>query len=312
MAIPSYEDLMPLVLEYSTEERSVRESVPYFSDLLKLTDEERDQTIPSGTKPLIRSRIEWAITYLVQAGLLERPRRGRYKITAHGLEVLAKDKDQLDLAYLKRIPAFIDFFHRSSDTTTVDKNEAPYRGGQKDREVSVNRLDPEERIGEAYAEIEADLKSQIITRILQNSPAFFEEAVVELLSAMGYGGSGLLTKAIGKPGDGGIDGIIHQDKLGLDVVYIQAKRYAPENKVQRSELQAFIGTLVGESAHKGVFVTTSDFTQGAKDYLRTVNVRVITISGSQLVDLMIEHGIGVKVKQRIDVHRIDEDFFIEE
>lgn len=312
MAIPSYEDLMPLVLEYATEERSVRESVPYFSALLKLSDEEREQTIPSGMKPLIRSRIEWAITYLVQAGLLERPRRGHYKITAAGLEVLAKDKEKLDLAYLKKIPAFVDFFHRSSADTTVGKKEISNRGERQDREVPVSKLDPEERIGEAYAEIEADLKSQIIARILQNSPAFFEETVVDLLSAMGYGGSGLLAKAIGKPGDGGIDGIIYQDKLGLDVVYIQAKRYAPENKVQRPELQAFIGTLVGESAHKGVFVTTSDFTQGAKDYLKTVNVRVITLNGPQLVDLMIEQGIGVKVKQRIDIHRVDEDFFLEE
>lgn len=311
MAIPSYEDLMPLVLEYATKEKSVRESIPYFSDLLKLTDEERAQTIPSGTKPLIRSRIEWAITYLVQAGLLERPRRGHYKITAHGQEVLTKDKDKLDLVYLKKLPAFIDFFHRTSAETVADKKEMT-KEERGDRGLPTSKLDPEERIGEAYSEIEADLKSQIVTRILKNSPAFFEETVVDLLSAMGYGGSGLLTKAVGKPGDGGIDGIIHQDKLGLDVVYIQAKRYAPENKVQRSELQAFIGTLVGESAHKGVFVTTSDFTQGAKDYLKTVNVRVITINGSQLVDLMIEHDIGVKVKQRIDIHRIDEDFFIEE
>jgi restriction system protein len=306
MAIPSYEDLMPLVLEYATQERSVRDSVPYFSDLLNLTDEERAQTIPSGTTLLIRSRIAWAITFLVQAGLLERPRRGHYKITSHGQEVLAKDKDKLDVAYLKKIPAFVSFLNRTSaDAATQDKETST-------RELPVSKLDPEERIGEAYEEIVADLKSQIISRILQNSPSFFEETVVDLLSAMGYGGSGLLTKAVGKPGDGGIDGIIHQDKLGLDVVYIQAKRYAPENKVQRSELQAFIGTLVGESAHKGVFVTTSDFTQGAKDYLRTVNVRVITINGSQLVDLMIEHGIGVKVKQKIDLHRIDEDFFIEE
>jgi restriction system protein len=312
MAIPSYEDLMPLILDYATVERSVRESVPHFSDLLKLTEEERELKIPSGMKPLIRSRIEWAITYLVQAGLVERPRRGHFKITAPGLEVLTKDKDKLDLAYLKKIPAFVDFLRRSSADGLVDKKGAPEREERKDGELPVSKLDPEERIGEAYAEIEADLKSQIITRILQNSPAFFEETVVDLLSEMGYGGSGLLSKAVGKPGDGGIDGIIHQDKLGLDVVYIQAKRYAPENKVQRSELQAFIGTLVGVSAHKGVFVTTSDFTQGAKDYLKTVNVRVITISGSQLVDLMIEHGVGVKVKQRIDIHRIDEDFFIEE
>jgi restriction system protein len=142
MAIPSYEDLMSLVLEYATEERSVRESVPYFSDLLKLTDEEREQTIPSGATPLIRSRIAWAITYLVQAGLLERPRRGHFKITAEGLVVLANDKDKLDVVYLKKIPAFVDFLNRRPTVTESAKQETLDRGERTDRDLPVNKLDP--------------------------------------------------------------------------------------------------------------------------------------------------------------------------
>jgi restriction system protein len=309
MTIPSYEKLMPFVLEYSQDERKINDSSAYFSDLFNLTDEERSILIPSGTKPLIRSRMEWAVTYLVQAGLINRPKRGYYIITEEGKKVLNRDKDKINLAYLKSIPVFREFLSRS--------NEKEESGDKSNNnllvdELPIINLDPEERIGIAYQEIITDLKSQIISRILSNSPRFFEVTVVTLLKAMGYGGSGLISEVIGRPGDGGIDGIIHQDKLGLDVVYIQAKRYAPENKVQRQELQAFIGTLVGVSASKGVFVTTSDFTQGAITYLNTVNVRVVTINGSRLVDLMLEHSIGVKIKQKLELYRIDEDFFLEE
>lgn len=152
----------------------------------------------------------------------------------------------------------------------------------------------------------------MLERILQNSPAFFEHLVVRLLSSLGYGRSDTLAEVMGKVGDGGIDGIIHQDKLGLDVVYVQAKRYAPGNAVGRPELQAFVGTLAGVSAHKGVFVTTSRFSPNALEYLKTVNARVITIDGHRLVDLMIEGGVGVRVRKMFELHRIDEDFFLEE
>lgn len=309
MTIPSYEKLMPFVLEYSQEERKVSESISYFSDLFNLTEEERQTLIPSGTKFVINNRVHWAVTYLVQAALISRPRRGYYIITEEGKKVLNRDKEKINLAYLKSIPVFREFLSRSNEKEeSADKSN----NNLLVDELPIINLDPEERIGTAYQEIITDLKSQIISRILSNSPKFFEITVVTLLKAMGYGGSGLLSEVIGKPGDGGIDGVIHQDKLGLDVVYIQAKRYAPENKVQRQELQAFIGTLVGVSATKGVFVTTSDFTQGAVAYLNTVNVRVVTINGSKLVDLMLEHSIGVKLKQKLELYRIDEDFFLEE
>lgn len=305
MPIPSYEDLLPMVLDLATTEQRMKTAVETISDQLQLTDEERAETIPSGPTTMIYSRVAWAVTYMVQAGLLERPKRGHFEITEYGRSVLAKDRDNLNLAYLKQIPAFIDFTNRKSDGEISTFRSEP-------TETFPGEKSPEEIIGLAYEELEADLKEQVLERILQNSPAFFEELVVRLLSKLGYGRRDTLSEVLGKVGDGGIDGIIHQDKLGLDVVYIQAKRYGPDNAVTRPELQAFVGTLAGVSAHKGVFVTTSRFSPGALEYLKTVNARVITIDGRKLVDLMVESGVGVKIRQVFELHRIDEDFFLEE
>lgn len=305
MSVPSYEDLMPMVLSRATTEQRVRDTVLAVADELQLTEEERNETIPSGSATLISSRVAWAVTYLVQAGLLQRPRRGHFVITDEGRDVLARDLQRLNLAYLKQIPSFIDFVERKGkDRTSGERSLTP--------EVRSGDKSPEELIGSAYEELEADLKEQILERILQNSPSFFENLVVRLLSSLGYGRSDTLAEVMGKVGDGGIDGIIHQDKLGLDVVYVQAKRYAVDNAVTRPELQAFVGTLAGVSAHKGVFVTTSRFSPNALEYLKTVNARVITIDGRRLVDLMIEGGVGVRVRKVFELHRIDEDFFLED
>lgn len=305
MPVPSYEDLMPMVLQLAVTEQRVKHAVDTISDQLKLTPEEREETIPSGQTTLIRSRVAWAVTYLVQAGLLERPSRGHFVITEQGRAVLATDLEKLSLAYLKEIPEFIDFMKRKGSSKSSGDDAPPVA-------VSAGDRSPEEVIGAAYEELEADLKEQVLERILQNSPAFFEQLVVRLLSSLGYGRPDTLAEVMGKVGDGGIDGIIHQDKLGLDVVYIQAKRYAPDNTVNRPELQAFVGTLAGVSAHKGVFVTTSRFSPNALEYLKTVNARVITIDGRQLVDLMIESGVGVRTRKVFELHRVDEDFFLED
>ena len=305
LPVPSYEDLMPMVLELATTEQRIKDAVEIISDQVRLTDAERKETIPSGQTTLISSRVAWAVTYLVQAGLLERPRRGHFVATESGQSVLAADLENLNLAYLKKIPAFVDFMNRKGSKQTTDDKSEPI-------EFQAGDKSPEEIIGSAYEELEADLKEQVLERILQNSPAFFESLVIRLLSNLGYGRSDTLAEVMGKVGDGGIDGIIHQDKLGLDVVYVQAKRYAPANTVGRPELQAFVGTLAGVSAHKGVFVTTSRFSPGALEYLKTVNARVITIDGLKLVDLMIESGVGVRTRQVFELHRIDEDFFLED
>ncbi len=296
---------MSMVLKRAVTEQRVRDAVEAIADELHLTEEERGVTIPSGQTTLISSRVQWAITYLVQAGLIKRPKRGHFILTDEGRAVLDNDLQKLDLAFLKKIPSFIDFMNRKGSRDT--KNET-----RPTTTVSASDQSPEEIIGSAYQELEADLKEQILERISQNSPAFFEQLVVRLLSSLGYGRSDTLAEVMGKVGDGGIDGIIHQDKLGLDVVYIQAKRYAPDKAVGRPELQAFVGTLAGVSAHKGVFVTTSRFSPNALEYLKTVNARVITIDGHSLVDLMIEGGVGVRVRKVFELHRIDEDFFLEE
>lgn len=305
MAIPSYETLLPIVLKYAVQERRVRDAVRDVSDQLELTESEREETIPSGTTTLISSRLQWAVTYLVQAGLLSRPKRGHFVVTDAGLKVIESDLDRLNLSYLKTIPEFIDFINRkgSSGASKTQVTSTAETTGERS---------PEEIIGSAYQELEGDLKEQILERILQNSPAFFEALVVKLLSSLGYGRPDTLAEVMGKVGDGGIDGIIHQDKLGLDVVYVQAKRYAKENAVSRPELQAFVGTLAGVSVHKGVFVTTSRFSPNALEYLKTVNARVITIDGLRLVDLMTESGVGVRVRKVFELHRIDEDFFIDD
>lgn len=305
MPVPSYEQLMPTVLRLATEERRVRDAIAIVSDELNLTDEERAEKIPSGSETLISSRVQWALTYLVQADLIRRPRRAHFVITDEGRSVLENDLERLNLAYLKNIPAFIEFLNRKGTR----------KGGGSENKAALtpdSDRSPEELIGAAYEEVEAELKEQVLERILQNSPAFFENLVVKLLSGMGYGRPDSLAEVMGKVGDGGIDGIIHQDKLGLDVVYVQAKRYAPENTVGRPELQAFVGTLAGVSAHKGVFVTTSRFSPGALEYLKTVNARVITIDGQRLVDLMIETGVGVRTRKVFELHRVDEDFFLED
>lgn len=296
---------MPTVLRLATEERKVRDAIAIVSEELNLTDEERAATIPSGSETLISSRVQWALTYLVQADLIRRPRRAHFVITDEGRHVLENDLKELNLNYLKNIPAFIEFLSRKGTR----------KGSGCENQATLtpdNDRSPEELIGAAYEEVEAELKEQILERILQNSPAFFEDLVVKLLSGMGYGRPDSLAEVMGKVGDGGVDGIIHQDKLGLDVVYIQAKRYAPDNTVGRPELQAFVGTLAGVSAHKGVFVTTSRFSPRALEYLRTVNARVITIDGQRLVELMIETGVGVRTRKIFKLHRVDEDFFLED
>ena len=272
MPIPPYEALMPMVLKLGTQERHVQEAIAIISDQLRLTEDERMEKIPSGTDKLINNRVHWAITYLAQAGLIRRPKRAHFEITDDGRAVLQNEIDNLDLRYLKKIPSFQSFMSRKRKVA-----EEAFVGTTPPEPGSA--LSPEEVIGRAYEEIEAELGGQILERTGQNTPAFFEKLVVRLLAAMGYGHPDTLTEAIGKVGDGGIDGIIHQDRLGLDAVYIQAKRYAPNVTVTRPDMQAFVGTLAGVSAHKGVFVTTSRFSPGALDYLRTVSARVVTSTG---------------------------------
>jgi restriction system protein len=302
MPIPGWQSLMKPVLQLSREEQSIPNAVEEISDQFNLTDEEKKEKQASGRDYVIRNRLSWAVKYLVEAGLLIRPRRGFFKITELGNKVLKENPPEINNKFLYRFPSFVLFKSptkklNEEDLETVTVTE------------SLLDLTPDENIEKAFQDLNTSLKSELLKNILSQSPEFFEKLVVKLLQAMGYGDERGLAEAIGGTGDGGIDGVIHQDKLGLDVVYIQAKRYQTTNSVGRPDLQRFIGALSGVSATKGVFVTTSSFSSQAIKYLETVPERVVTIDGNRLVELMAQYGVGVRTENVYTINRIDEDFF---
>jgi restriction system protein len=252
---------------------------------------------------VLHNRIHWAKTYLTKAGLLESPKRGRFVITPTGQKILVSPPARLDTQFLLTVPAFQEFYRAGAEDTAVSPliEEKP------------STATPEEVVEAAYNEVQAALRADLLDRILENSPSFFEGVIVDLLVAMGYGGSRRdAAEHLGKSGDGGVDGVINEDVLGLDRVYIQAKRYAPSASVGRPEIQAFTGSLVGLGASKGVFVTTSTFSAQATEFASRIPQRVILIDGKRLTELMIEHGVGVRSSRVLEFKRLDEDFFSEE
>lgn len=304
MAIPDYQTLMlPVLKEASTGVVKNRDAVSKISDDFGLTEEEREAHLPSGIGTYISNRLNWSITYLVKAGLIERPIRGHFTITDRGSAVLAQNPDRIDNKFLSQYPEFIEFQQKKKANTPTTKDTV----SDQDSDIT-----PEERIATAYQEISSDIKSQLLDKVLELSPEFFEKLIVKLLIGMGYGGSTLEAgRHLGKSGDGGIDGVINEDKLGLDSIYIQAKRYAPDNSIGRPEIQKFVGSLMGESASKGVFVTTSSYSAHAIQYVETVPQKIILIDGDKLTDLMFEYNVGVREHQKVEIKKIDEDFFLE-
>lgn len=301
MAIPDYQSLMLPVLELASKgETSVPAVETEVATRFDLSDNERQQMLPSGKQRLLSNRIHWAKFYLTRAGLLESPKRGRFVITTAGQQVLAKPPAQLNTQFLLTIPAFQDFYRGDEGETAVSTQV----------EIAPPATTPEETVEAAYNAAQAALRADLLERILQNSPSFFERVIVDLLVAMGYGGSHRnASEQLGKSGDGGVDGVINEDVLGLDRVYVQAKRYAPGNAVGRPEIQAFTGSLVGLGASKGVFVTTSAFSPQAIEFVSKIPQRVILIDGKRLTELMIEHTVGVRSSRVLEFKRLDEDFF---
>ena len=298
MAIPTYDQIMLPLLKWAAECREdiqVRESVEAMAEHYSLSDEDRAQLLPSGQQALLDNRVAWARTYLKKAGLIDSPKRGFFRVTAQGLELLKEPLDKLDRNLLKRFESFRGF-------TDVEKSEL---------EVVVqaqSSATPEDLLAAAYKEIRSGLESDLLDQVKQVTPAFFEQLVVDLLVAMGYGGNRVdAAQAIGKSGDGGIDGVINEDRLGLDVIYIQAKRW--EGNVGRPEIQKFAGALQGQRARKGVFITTSAFTKDAQEYASFIDSRIILIDGVRLVGLMVEHNVGVSVVGTYEIKRIDQDYF---
>lgn len=308
MTIPDYQSLMLPVLRLAAAgETRVAEVAERIANELGLSEAERDELLPSGRQRVLHNRIHWAKFYMSRAGLVTSPGRGRFVATDKGKALLASSPKRIDVALLMREPEFREFYRKDRAATGESGAAA------KPLDAEAQHTTPEERIDAAYASLQAALRDELLERILANSPVFFEQLIVDLLVAMGYGGSHKDAAAqLGRSGDGGVDGIVNEDRLGLDRIYVQAKRYAPGNPIGRPDVNAFVGSLVGLSASKGVFVTTSTFSQPARDYVRQLAQRVILIDGQELADLMIEHGVGVRSYRRVEFKRLDEDFFGEE
>jgi len=306
MAIPDYQSIMlPLLQLAATEpekEFALREAVAILANKFNLTDEELQELLPSGRQPTFVNRVGWASTYLRKARLLESTRRGYFKLAKRGSDVLAQSPSAINVKSLAQFPEFIEFKSIRSEQSIDEGLDS----------VATDSLTPEESLEIEYQKIRENLASQLLDRIKQASPTFFERLVVELLVKMGYGGSRSdAGRAVGKSGDGGIDGIIKEDRLGLDVIYIQAKRW-DENTVGRPDVQQFAGALQGQRASKGIFLTTSKFTNEAQEYVSRIGSKIVLINGEQLAQLMIDHNVGVSVSTTYEIKRIDSDYFSEE
>ena len=309
MTIPDYQTLMLPVLQAAADrQRRVPEVSEEIADGLGLSAEEREQMLPSGRQRLLHNRVHWAKFYMSKAGLIESPSRGLFTATEAGRALLKSNLKRIDVSVLMQRPEFAEFY---DNTQGRSPDEGAARFAPPLRETSSTT--PEEQIEAAHQSVQAALRAELLERMTQNTPTFFERLIVELLVAMGYGGSYKdASQQLGRSGDGGVDGVVNEDPLGLDRVYVQAKRYSEGNSVGRPEVQAFIGSLVGLSASKGVFVTTSTFSPQAREFARHLPQRVILIDGQQLAELMIEHDVGVRTSRAIAFKRLDEDFFSEE
>jgi restriction system protein len=308
MPVPDYQALMLPLLEQLAdgEEHLVREVREEVAAKLGLSEAERAELLPSGKQAVFDNRLGWAKTYMDKAGLMRSVRRGVYQITERGKAVLAKKPKALDTSTLLQFGEFKDFITRSTD---ADESVAPESAQVRVGVVPV--VTPEEALERAYKDLRKKTETELLTTTLQASPRFFERLVVELLVKMGYGGSlEDAGKALGRSHDGGVDGMIKEDHLGLDVIYVQAKRW--QNTVGRPEVQGFAGTLEGERARKGVFITTSTFSREAREYVARIDKKIVLIDGAQLASLMFDFDIGVNAVGAYELKRVDSDFFSEE
>lgn len=301
MAIPDFQSLMrPLLALHSDgSEHLNRDLVSSLADQYSLSEEERREMLPSGGARLFDNRIGWAKSHMLQAGLLTSPRRAISRITDRGLQTLAQNPARIDLRTLNQFDDYREFRSRKK----TEEKEAPETSTSED-DVET----PEEALENAFLKVRAQTEGDLLRLVKESSPDFLESVVVDLVVRMGYGGSRKdAGKAIGRSGDEGIDGIIKEDPLGLDIIYLQAKRW--EGTVGRPEIQKFAGALQGQRARKGIFITTSSFTSDALDYVMRIDTKIILIDGRELSRLMFEHGIGVTTASVYEVKRVDSDYF---
>lgn len=297
------------VLQAAGTEIHHRDCVVGTADALGLTEEQRNATLPSGNQTYLYNRVGWASWYMQQAGLVEKVRRGYWKITEEGRKLLGTNPTTINNSILSQYPRFVERIRRKSDEGEGESNgEATASDPAAVKAPETAETTPDEQIEQAYQQLNRTLASDLRDQMAKMDPFRFEQLVVDLLFAMGYGGSREEAASVTrKTNDEGIDGIINEDRLGLDVIYIQAKRW--QNTVGRVELQNFVGALAGKQAHKGVFITTSEFNKNAVEYAKAVPQKIILIDGVRLADLMIEHNIGVTTVRTVALKRIDSDYF---
>ncbi len=307
MAVPDYQSLMLPLLQFAERkesETSTSEAVETLAKEFSLTEDDLAEMLPSGIQSTFVNRVGWASTYMKKAGLLEATRRGFYQITDRGKELLKRQPKTIDVRLLKQYPEFLEF----------QQLKGTRSGGKvvESKGISeVSTATPSEALESAYENLRDELADELLGKLKKTTPSFFERVVVELLVKMGYGGSRVdAGKAIGRSGDGGIDGIIKEDKLGLDVVYIQAKRW-DNNPVGRPDVMQFAGALQAQRANKGIFITTSRFTDDARSYVSQIGSKIVLIDGEQLTSLMIEHDVGVSTVSLYPVKKVDSDYFEE-
>jgi len=299
MAIPDYQTLMLPLLQLLNDgqEHLLREAVQELANKFNLTDEERSQLLPSGVSTIIGNRVGWARTYLQKAGLIESRKRGCLQLSSRGRSVLKGRPLKIDVEFLRRYPEFIEFQSSKRNKESVQIESLP-----------SSEATPEEALDLAYQKLRSDLEAELLERMKSLPPSFFERLVIDVLVKMGYGGSREdAGKAVGRSGDGGIDGIIKEDRLGLDTIYIQAKRW--DGSVGRPEIQRFAGALQGNRARKGVFITTSTFTKEAEEFVTTIDTKIVLINGTQLAKLMIDLNVGISTVTSYEIKKIDSDYF---
>jgi restriction system protein len=301
--IPDYQSIMlPFLKKLSDRnEHKFRDLIEALAEEFNVSAEERKELLPSGTQAIFDNRVGWARTYLKKAGLIESPKRAVSVITLEGLEVLRQNPEKINVAFLKQFPAFIEFQNlKKGDNEETETEE-------------ITKETPEESLESAYQRLRKSLAQDLLNKVISLPPSFFERLVVELLVKMGYGGSIKdAGKAIGKSGDEGIDGTIKEDKLGLDIIYIQAKRWQIGNTVGRPEIHKFVGALAGQGAKKGIFITTSSFTREALEYSPKNETKIVLLDGEKLSQLMIDYNIGVSTSNIYEIKKIDHDYFGDE
>ncbi|MFP4313010.1 MAG: restriction endonuclease [Alphaproteobacteria bacterium] len=302
MTVPDFQTLMRPLLECASDGKEVRTSdcIEIIADNLKLSQEDRDEMLPSGKQPLLMNRIHWARTYLGKAKVITSTRRGHFVITDRGRELLENGPERITIQSLENFSEFQNWRNAS-----VNKKDITPKVTHDD-----NQYTPEEIIEHAYSNIDQQLKADILENLYNLTPTMFEQVLIDVLITMGYGGGRAeMGKALGKTNDNGVDGIIKEDELGLDVVYVQAKKYEPTTSIGRPDIQSFVGSLEGFNATKGIFVTTAKFANTVDEYVKRIQKRIVLIDGERLADLMVRHNVGVRTKKSYEVKFIDEEYF---